>query len=992
MTPLGIDDFSAFFSAVHGGKPFPWQERLMDQVATEGWPGLLDLPTGAGKTATLDIAVFHLAMQASRPGVPRHAPRRILMIVDRRIVVDQAHDRARCIASKLEEAKGGIVAEVASALRSLTDTANSQPLAVTVLRGGIYRDPSWAKRPDQPLIVTSTVDQVGSRLLFRGYGVSESMRPVHAGLLTNDALLLLDEVHLSRPFGETLDSLERYRGKGRDGTSWAEIDLPAPWQVVRLSATPGPVGGRTVFRLAPEDRDPQKTPALARRLGAHKPTGTKLVAARGEEEPKRRAFAEACASEARRFVKSGARCVAVVVNRVDTARRVYELLSPASASESLPLTGTASHDRAELLTGRMRPLDRDDVNKRIYERVRAGRERSDADVPVFVVATQCIEAGADYDFDALVTECASLDALRQRFGRLDRFGRYGRATATILARKDHVEADEDPIYGAALRRTWEWLTTRDAWDFGIDHLELPKGDDLLPLLSGSGSSPHMQAPIMLPAHLDAWVQTNPAPAVDPDVALWLHGLDGSPADVQVVWRADIQEDDLISEEQQKVIQNALAACPPSSLEALPVPIQAVRAWLSGAGVADVADVEGQRLGAEDRDAPDTKAVRSALRWRGDDTEVIAPADLRPGDTIVVPASYGGMGRHLNWDPFAKTPFPIDLGDIAQLRHRGRAVLRLHAEVVKGLGLSALPDFLDEATPEELRAQAATWLNDLEASAIAGRPDLSRSADKLISALRSGSNKWRMINGLPTAQGPRSLTLVGRKPVGQDDDLTTEPDVSAFTAAEVPLDDHSRGVSAHAGAFAERCGLPQSLIDDLALAGWLHDTGKADPRFQVWLRGGSAVAVAMGTAPLAKSATSHRDRAARERARALSRYPRGTRHEMLSVALVQGVNELRHKAHDWDLVLHLVASHHGYARPFAPAASDKEPESVTLAHGDAHLQGSTRHDLARLDSGLSDRFWRLTRRYGWFGLAWLEAILRLADHRCSEDETRPGVRR
>jgi CRISPR-associated endonuclease/helicase Cas3 len=85
----------------------------------------------------------------------------------------------------------------------------------------------------------------------------------------------------------------------------------------------------------------------------------------------------------------------------------------------------------------------------------------------------------------------------------------------------------------------------------------------------------------------------------------------------------------------------------------------------------------------------------------------------------------------------------------------------------------------------------------------------------------------------------------------------------------------------------------------------------------------------------------------------------------------------------DLVLHLIASHHGHARPFAPLSIDPEPPSVCGQLGEYVIKLSTekRTELIpahRLDSGIPERFWRLTRRYGWWGLAYLEAILRLGD--------------
>ena len=83
MENLTPDDFAAFFRDIHGHTPFPWQQRLTTQVLTQGaWPKVIDLPTGTGKTAVLDTAVFALA---ARPAI---SPRRVVFVIDRRIVVD----------------------------------------------------------------------------------------------------------------------------------------------------------------------------------------------------------------------------------------------------------------------------------------------------------------------------------------------------------------------------------------------------------------------------------------------------------------------------------------------------------------------------------------------------------------------------------------------------------------------------------------------------------------------------------------------------------------------------------------------------------------------------------------------------------------------------------------------------------------------------------------------------------------------------------------
>lgn len=115
------------------------------------------------------------------------------------------------------------------------------------------------------------------------------------------------------------------------------------------------------------------------------------------------------------------------------------------------------------------------------------------------------------------------------------------------------------------------------------------------------------------------------------------------------------------------------------------------------------------------------------------------------------------------------------------------------------------------------------------------------------------------------------------------------------------------------------------------------------------------------------------------------YPAGTRHECMSVAMLPQSSPALTSAQDPQLVCHLIGTHHGRGRPFIPVVRNGDPVEVELTHGGAKLCSNSCHCLERLDSGWVDRFWELVRRYGPWGLAFLEAILQLADHQCSEEE-------
>jgi len=950
---LDAHDFDAFFHAVHGVEPFPWQSRLARLVCSEGWPAALDVPTGGGKTAVIDVAVFHLAIEADR-GAARRAPVRAFFVVDRRLVVDDAYGRAKRIAEALAAPKDHAVRRVAERLRLLSERPD-RPLVAGRLRGGIPNEPDWIRSPAQPAIIASTVDQVGSRMFFRGYGVSDSMKPLHAGLVGSDALLLLDEAHLSQPFVQSARDARMFQAKG----TWSDDLCPAPFAIVTLSATQTEA---TRELLGPPDR---KHRTLGPRLRTSKPAVLVLVKAAADEEPFVAEFVER-AWNCSTLGGGPASVVAVVVNRVRRARAVFR-----GVRERLARNGESCGEAA-LLTGRSRPIDRDRVLGALLPRMAAQRPASAAASPLFVIATQCIEAGADLDFDALVSEIAPLDSLRQRFGRLNRMGRGIEARAAVVAARDQVagRAEPDVVYGTALRSTWDLLCgkaeTRGKGrsaalviDFGAEACQawLPGGEELRACLS-----PRSDAPVMLAPFVEHWACTSPVPAADAEVALFLHGPEAGPGDAHLVWRADLDPGDGPGWWIPHV-----AACPPSALEALAVPIGEARRWLSRSAAGDIADVEASR----DENVPDDRA---ALRWRGEEDENTGPVtatSLRPGDLVVVPSAWGGCD---DWGWAPDSPAPVrDLAQEANRVQRGRDILRLSPRLLE-VAL-AEQESASVAARSQRFAAALRALVDASDGEILAFLGASAGLPEEWTAWIGGKGRHRVVrtrDGCPLALERRV------QPAEAVGDASTEDDRGATGPRAVGLSEHSRGVSAAALEFAGKVGLPARVAEDVALAGLLHDSGKAHPDFKLRMYGGDELAAAGGE-PLAKSGRGFPG------LEAPGNFPKGARHEVASLALARAHPAFR-EARDPDLVLWLIGTHHGRGRPFFPPVAWPEPGATFEASIDGALGRSlpapSSADLASL---WLDMHARLLRRYGPWGLARLEAILRLADHRRSEAE-------
>lgn len=731
---------------------------------------------------------------------------------------------------------------------------------VAVLMGG-HVDEEWWLEPEREAILVGTVDMLLSRALNRGYALSRYRWPVDFGLLNSDALWVFDEVQLLGVGLYTslqLQAMRRRLGSyGPAHTLWCSATVdPAALQTVDHPAPPS----TEVLTLGSEDR---RNDVLCRRLVAPK-TVRRLASARARREGARPSDAD-IARAVLDAHRPGTRTL-VVLNTVERAQRLYaELKSRAGKRPSTPEVG--------LLHSRFRPHDRAALQTRLLADVPPGEPGC------IVVATQVIEAGVDVSAATLFTELAPWDSVVQRLGRCNRYGEF---------------ADGANVF---------WIDVPDREAAPYESQELARARSLLQGLEGADASPEALQSLrpegarragVLVAHvlrrrdLVGLFDTTPdLSGQHLDVSRFIR--EGVDLDVLIYWREWDREQPPPRE-----------LPPPTRAELCSVPVYEARRFL-----------EGPREGWTWDPLADS--------GRGGWTR-IRPADLRPGQVILVRATDGGYSTESGWRRESRDPVPV----------------------------------VAEA-------------GDRRAAAAAGSPQEAADGDEATTA----PERW------------------------------------------ITLEEHTLDVIRELEALLSRLsdvGLSAAAARALKTAAAYHDVGKAHPEFQ---------------RPMVEAAPEGerewRRRQVWAKAPSLGeRQRRPFRHELASaLALLQSPPEGQRDTEELDVAAFLVAAHHGKVRlairalPVESRPADGRRYALGVHDGDELgpiavrdlvRLGRLRLDLSPMEMGLREANGRPTRSWtdrmaalrdapdwGPFRLAFLEALLRVADIRASLREKSDGRR-
>src|SRR6266436_2632676 len=101
--PTSTAHFAELFEVLTDHGPYPWQRKLFEMMLAGEVPANVSLPTGTGKTSIMAIWLLALASQAERNLFHTGIQRRLVWVVNRRVVVDQATSEAEQLAVRVRD-------------------------------------------------------------------------------------------------------------------------------------------------------------------------------------------------------------------------------------------------------------------------------------------------------------------------------------------------------------------------------------------------------------------------------------------------------------------------------------------------------------------------------------------------------------------------------------------------------------------------------------------------------------------------------------------------------------------------------------------------------------------------------------------------------------------------------------------------------------------------------------------------------------------------
>lgn len=953
---LAVEQFPLFHRAVHGSPGAPSLQVLSRRIVCGDdqlhGPCLI---APRDRLGCIDAATFAIAVLRTA------APRRVIAVHPAPPTVDTTWDRARLLQRTLRSPSSPIVADVSGALRKIAgEHVEAQPDSLLVARGWprLRGGSIWCRSPNQPTVLCTDAAQFSTDLLFRSRGAAATDWPLFAGLAGCDSLVMTFDLPVEHPLREVLRVVTRAQAQlertaGLNPLRWIDV-------ITHMD------------RVISHEHDATSgLHASPTESGIPAPTSTIHSTSPG---------AETVAITAHALIRS-------ILPSVST-RLLVVLPDDQTISAVARLVSTELLPGLEMLIAAdsMRELER----TRLESRLLGDPSRPAGASRQILLCTPAICRSAGLRFDDLIAFVDTTQLSRQLEFFIASVDRPAGRLFTILPSGTSARASDlpnrprealAPLTGLPLDAL-EAFELREAGELAYVASLLDQGGRSSPRPSHRHSAqppspaPSRPASSLLPAHLSMLARTSPPISLAPDVACFT-GFDGTVDQCcAICWRIDLPS--VLAG--QATLLDYVNAVPPTPGECIAATLVAVRDWLSSTEADSRSRQDGD--GALKPIAHRPRVARIASVDRSV-TWLSSLSDIADGDVLLISEHPRRQSRvHLS----GRLPNPvgtaarsmIDCADEAWRQDGGSIRFRITSTVLDAYSQQARTSttFTADSMPLDsdlVLPELASALRSLLRPQSRRRIDDSELAllEEVLEAIDTGVS-FRFVRHPCGGFVIYSIPIADRWWLDIPDEQT--PGLGS-------LDEHTTDVVTRTERFTSLLRLSPQVSGSLANAARWHDSGKSDHRYQSWIRGGFESAPALARPSHAKAPS------VAEMHRCLAGWPRLGRHELLSLeAAHDACSRLDGGGTGFDgaLATHLVATHHGHGRPFLhPIDGDFGDGVANELPGTVDSNGVQ----AQFHASSGGRFEMLNARYGWWGLALLESILRLADARSVEVDCR-----